>query len=351
MYKVMTMAEMAGFIEKVVGSQTVYGVVEKDGRHAWNRITDHRELVLDYQFTISSPKKYFLPPTEKLIKFSMTAPEVKAVNESEDRVLFGMHACDIYATAMLDGAFEDTNRDENYLEKRKKAVLIGVSCRPDPDCFCNRMGVDAAVFDEGKIKNKKALFDLFITNIVHKYVVTVGTPRGEEFLKKYAKFSETAPKDLEQMKVVGKKRAESFANNLKLDVEQLPKLLAKTYESPVWSEYADRCFSCGTCNLVCPTCYCFNVTENVNLNMKDGTREREWDSCMLPQFAEVAGGENFREHSAERLRHRLMRKGLYIKEKFNLSGCVGCGRCYRNCTADISITEMYNRLKEVSENE
>lgn len=353
MQKIMTRAEMQGFVEKLLASHAVYGVTEKDSKYAWDRIKAYKELVLDYNTTISSPKKYFLPPTETLLKFSMAAGDPKpcAVNEAESRVLFGMHACDVCATGLLDTAFEDTNRDLNYTEKRKKAVIIGVSCTPDPDCFCNRMGVDEKVFDSKAIASKKAMFDLFIVNLVHKYLVIVGTEAGEELLKKNAKCSDATPQDLENKAVIDRKRAESFTNNFKLNCEQLPKLLAKTYESPVWSEYADRCFACGTCNLVCPTCYCFNITEEVGLNLKEGARAREWDSCMLPQFAEVAGGENFREHVSQRLRHRLLRKGMYIKEKFNMTGCVGCGRCYRNCTADISITEMYNRLKEVSENE
>jgi len=352
MHKAMTGAEVALFAENLVKNNVVYGVVAKNKQYAWDRILDHKDLVLDYPTTISSPKKYFLPPTETLIKFKLAAdPAPEFVNYSQEAILFGMHACDLYATSMLDHAFEDTNKDPNYLEKRKKAILIGVSCMPDPDCFCNKMGVDEAVHDEEKVSKKQALYDIFFKNIGHKYLVSIGTKRGEELLVKYAKPAEATKEELEQLKVVEKKRVESFTNDMQLNVEQLTKLLPKTHKSPVWKENADRCFACGTCNLVCPTCYCFNITENVKLNLAEGSRDREWDSCMLPQFAEVAGGENFREHVADRLRHRLMRKGLYIKEKFNISGCTGCGRCYRNCTAGISIVKMFNRLKEVSENE
>ncbi len=352
MHKAMTRAEVALFAENLVKTNVVYGVVAKDKQFAWDRISDHKEMVLDYPTTISSPKKYFLPPTETLIEFKLAAnPDPKFVNHSQEAILFGMHACDLYATNMLDHAFEDTNKDPNYLEKRKKAILIGVSCMPDPDCFCNKMGVDEEVHNEAKVSKKEALYDIFFKNIGHKYLVSVGTKRGEELLAKYAKPAEATKDELEQLKVVEKKRVESFTNDLKSDVDQLTKLMPKTYNSSVWKEYADKCFACGTCNLVCPTCYCFNITEKVELNLKEGSRDRSWDSCMLPQFAEVAGGENFREHVAERLRHRLMRKGLYIKEKFDKSGCTGCARCYRNCTADISIVEMFNRLKEVTENE
>ena len=58
MYKAMTRAELAVFAEKLVKGNTVYGVVAKDGQFAWDSIHDHKELVLDYPTTISSPKKY-----------------------------------------------------------------------------------------------------------------------------------------------------------------------------------------------------------------------------------------------------------------------------------------------------
>ena len=60
---------------------------------------------------------------------------------------------------------------------------------------------------------------------------------------------------------------------------------------------------------------------------------------MLVEFAEVAGGENFRHARASRLRHRLMKKGAYMWEKYDGPGCVGCGRCIAWCPTGIDITE------------
>jgi len=85
---------------------------------------------------------------------------------------------------------------------------------------------------------------------------------------------------------------------------------------------ARRCFSCGTCTNVCPTCYCFDVFDNLNVDTVSGKRERVWDSCQLKVFSEVAGGENFREHRSNRLRHRMFRKGKYIFERTGRLGCV-----------------------------
>ena len=76
--------------------------------------------------------------------------------------------------------------------------------------------------------------------------------------------------------------------------QDLPDLLARSYEHPIWSERAAQCFSCGSCTMVCPTCYCFDVQDEVAWDLQQGERVRTWDACLLHDFAEVAGGHNFR---------------------------------------------------------
>jgi ferredoxin len=82
----------------------------------------------------------------------------------------------------------------------------------------------------------------------------------------------------------------------------------------------------------------------LNLDATSGVRRRSWDSCQLKVFAEVAGGENFREHRASRNRHRVFRKGKYILARTGETGCVGCGRCSRHCVANISILETFQQV-------
>jgi len=73
---------------------------------------------------------------------------------------------------------------------------------------------------------------------------------------------------------------------------------------------------------------------------------RTWDGCQLKTFAVVAGAHNFRSKTASRLRHRIYRKGKWVKEREGIPGCVGCARCDRACTAKISSVEIYNQLAE-----
>ena len=78
--------------------------------------------------------------------------------------------------------------------------------------------------------------------------------------------------------------------------------------------------------------------------MQDGERSRVWDSCQLHEFALVAGGHNFRDSKASRVRHRFMRKGKYIQQVHGLNGCTGCGRCERACLVGITIPTTLNAL-------
>ena len=95
---------------------------------------------------------------------------------------------------------------------------------------------------------------------------------------------------------------------------------------------------------VCPTCFCFDVQDKLNIDAASGDRQRRWDSCQLKVFAEVASGENFREHRASRTRHRMFRKGKYIFDRTGRTGCVGCGRCIYHCVANISILEAFLQI-------
>ena len=74
-----------------------------------------------------------------------------------------------------------------------------------------------------------------------------------------------------------------------------------------------------------------------------GVRYRTVDGCMLQDFAEVAGGHNFRAEPAGRQRHRIKRKFEYLPNRFHGgSFCVGCGRCGRQCTVAIDIYDIVN---------
>jgi len=135
-----------------------------------------------------------------------------------------------------------------------------------------------------------------------------------------------------------------FPYRLDFDVSELPSLLASSYRSDLWEKLGERCLGCSSCTMVCPTCTCFDVRDDVDFSLTSGQRCRVWDSCQLTMFATVAGGHNFRSQRAARVRHRFLRKGKYQREAYGLSGCVGCGRCAQACLVHITPVDTFNAL-------
>ncbi len=145
-------------------------------------------------------------------------------------------------------------------------------------------------------------------------------------------------------------KLKNFKVHLNADYKELNKIFGTSYSSKVWQDVGKRCVSCGNCTAVCPTCYCFDIYDEVKLDMSGGERRRVWDSCQLDEFAMVAGGENFRKERSSRQRHRYYRKFDYPVKKYSKFFCVGCGRCTRTCMADISLIETVNELAKEHKN-
>ncbi|MDO9210602.1 MAG: 4Fe-4S dicluster domain-containing protein [Deltaproteobacteria bacterium] len=329
------------FIEKLMPAMEVVGVREKvEGKYEFALLESPSQLCLDYDVTLLSPKKYFLPPRETLLKFRTgKTVSCEAVLASKPLAIIGVHPYDLKAIAQLDRIFADANSDEHYRKKRQDAVIIGSDIRrSSPYAFCKSM--NSATVQEG--------FDLFLTDIGEGYVVAVGTQKGQDLLAQWATSRAATKEEVAKRSEIQEKIPYLFSlNTLTTPYDELPRLLTDHAASKLFDELAEKCFSCGSCNLVCPTCYCFDVQDEMALNLSEGERFRLWDGCLLEGFAQVATGENFREDRAERIRHRIFRKGKYIYEKYGEHGCVGCGRCASACLPDIANpVEIFNRLKE-----
>jgi len=176
------------------------------------------------------------------------------------------------------------------------------------------------------------------------YAIDIGTEKGAKLLEGVEGLKDASDEDYQRLNQTLSEKWPRFPYKLDFDAGDLAPLMSQSYDSPLWDQLAGICLACGQCTLVCPTCFCFNVYDEMALNLKDGERWRRWDSCQLDEFARVAGGENFREQQAARLRHRFMRKGRYLQEKYGELGCTGCGRCARSCLVDISPVDVFNDL-------
>jgi ferredoxin len=328
------------FVDAIVAAgRKVVGVVAKNDRFAFDTLQSAKDLRLDYDVTILSPKKYVLPQVEPLMTFQVGGA-AQSTTECEPMILLGVHPYDLIALNQIDELFSQGQYDKHYMDRRKGLTIIACDvARPSKNVFASSM--ETAVVDKG--------YDILITDIGDAYLLDVATENGHALMT-YAKDAVAASEsDIEKRKAI-QTANKTGLNKHKLECKPsyLPRLLEKGYNHPVFEEKAKLCFSCGSCNQVCPTCYCFDVQDQVNWDLKTGTRVRCWDGCLLENFATVAGNHNFRKDRTARFRHRLFRKAKYVPEKINGQiACVGCGRCVTACVADIANpVTVYNRLME-----
>lgn len=318
--------DFEAFVDTLLqGDAEVDGVVRKESQFAYEKLESADDLCLDYDETILPPKKFFFPVEEALLSFKTNDPSsYKEVREVQKRVLIGVHPGDLAAIALLDKAFSEGQSDVHYLEKRENTTIIGMY----PTVPFKYRFSSAMVRDE-----YYQAADLMLADIGDSYGIEVVTDKGRALIEKS---SATAGSDGLAKKIEKSKTAVADNKNLSISRDELPGFLEGKEDHDVFMNRADKCFSCGSCLFVCPTCYCFEVYDEVEISLQEGQRKRRWDGCMIQDFAEVAGGHNFREESANRMRHRIFRKGKYLLERFELPGCVGCGRCARACVADIA---------------
>lgn len=303
------------------------------------------EIAWQYDVTYNSPKRFFLPPRETLITFDVAACEAEAIHTHEPQLIFGVHPYDLKAVNQLDQLMGEPIPDQHYMARREATVIFTLEpCRIARSAFWG--SVNAGRVEHG--------FDLHWTRISPAaFVVQVGSPLGEELLLAGGPLQQATAAEREAARRAHARiAAASQREGLKYPWQETSKILHRAWDSPLWQHRARHCFSCGTCNLVCPTCYCFDMKEDLDNTLKKGERYRTWDGCMMDAFSRVAGNHNFRPHTLERFRHRYYRKGKYIYDMIGELGCVGCGRCVNACTSGIADPRsVFNELWEAEQHE
>ncbi len=335
--KKLDQAALDSWVDSLVAKHKVYGVQAAGDRFAFRPLAHAADLRLDYDVTMLPPKKYFLPQTEELVTFKRSGG-YESVLDSEPFVLLGVHPYDMVAINQMDTIFSSDNYDVHYMTRRDNATIVACDVQnASPDVFAGCMG--SATVKEG--------FDVLLTKVGDAWLADTRTDKGEALLNG-VNAPAAADSDIAAREKVWAENNEGLQKHkFNCAPSDIPGLLEKGYDHPVWAERAELCFSCGTCTSVCPTCYCFDVRDDVDWDMESGRRTRTWDSCQLTGFATVAGGHNFRPDPAERYRHRYYRKGKYVADKIGQIACVGCGRCITGCVAKIANpVEVYNRLLE-----
>jgi sulfhydrogenase subunit beta (sulfur reductase) len=319
------------FIDFLTAKGKVFAPHRKgENSYSYQEVADASKVVFDYPRTIQPLKKYFLPANETLLTFNLETNDFQQQPLAEEKqIFFAIHSYEMQAITRLDFSFERGNPESNYLTRRENTLFIGISFTPDNWHFSKSVGIEI---------EKVEGFCLFFEPVENGFLVFEVDEDGKELLSEFGSgFLVDDPLDIEI-------KEKSFQAKIRYHHNRIPSVFEHVYNSKVWSDVAQKCLGCGTCNLLCPTCYCFDVRDEVSLNIKEGKRERFWDGCMLNTFAQVAGGENFRPNLDSRTRHRLYRKFKYITQSSGELHCVGCGRCSCYCPAGIDLVAILNAL-------
>lgn len=300
-----------------------------------------RDLEVDYSVTVHSAKKYFFPHKQQLAAYTLEDTvwhkEVKP-EETVHTVFFGMHPCDINALnrldrILLDGAYPDLF----YAARRRNTFIVGVGCKPQPHCFCRSMGCDTVLHG----------CDLFLTDLGEDYFCEIRSGIAFEVMQGLSSKEADSSSHAKYVRI-SEERKNGFSCHV--ETTDLTRILDMEFQAEVWQDWGKRCLSCGTCASVCPTCYCYGTEHTIGLNLKEAAKEKKLYSCNIVDFAEVAGGHNFRPSSDIRLKYRYYHKHRGFVEAFEESLCVGCGRCGISCLAGITVPDVISSVrKEVSE--
>ncbi|GAB4490268.1 MAG: 4Fe-4S dicluster domain-containing protein [Thermodesulfovibrionales bacterium] len=330
-------AELRKLFDILAADNPVVGPIEKgkdkDGRgiYFFDRVSDFDSLRLDYTTTRLPAKRFFMPFHETMATYRMCGQSwEKSVDFNIEKpfVLFGLHACDINALNRLDKVLiEGVYPMPYYAAKRKNMFIIGIDCAPQPACFCRSMGADTALHG----------FDLFLTDLGDRYFIEILSDTAYNLLKQI-RTSEPVEEDHVLYMQKGSEKNRRFTTHV--DTTDLMKILDMEFQSDVWKKWGDKCLSCGTCANACPTCYCYGIEETVSLDLSSAMKVKRLYSCNLVDFAEVAGGHNFRPESHIRLKYRYYHKHRGFVEAYEEPLCVGCGRCGESCLAGITVPEV-----------
>ena len=335
--KKLTKEGLNELVDALIAEQTVIGPKAKGDRFDFEQLTSSAELRLDYDVSLQPPKKCFQPPVETLLTFEVEGG-YKSVYDDKKFVLLGIHPYDMVALNQMDKIWSQDNTDSHYMTRRNNATVVCCDVqKASKNCFAGVMGT--AVCKEG--------WDVLLTFVGNGYLAEAATDKGKKLLAKAKAAADATDLDLQKREQIWQANNKNLRKHeLKCDPSYLPKLLDRAYDHPVWEEKAKTCFACGSCTQVCPTCYCFNVQDDINWDLKTGQRRRAWDGCVLDGFTKVAPDHEFRKDRYQRLRHRIYRKGKYVPGKIGGQiACVGCGRCVAACLPDIANPiNVYNRL-------
>ena len=334
--KVFTKEEWLGALETLRESYKLLGPVKDGDFHTFMPLDGNKKPDFDYGNSRLSPKSVVYPESERMFEYSLDETEEDAhiVKESpkdySPRAVVGIRPCDTHAFQIVKRNFDNPEYPDPWWTGHFEATtLVGLGCNaPCSTCFCTQVGGDPF--------NEKGL-DVLLFDLGDRFLAKGITKKGDALLEKTAG---NAPDKATLAAAEALKQPARDKITVKISTDQLKdKVTNELFDAPFWEEVAFACLNCGTCTYLCPTCWCFDIQDEVQ--GKQGDRIRNWDSCMFPLFSLHGSGHNPRDNKFQRVRQRFMHKLKYYVDKYqNGVQCSGCGRCVRYCPVNIDIRKV-----------
>jgi ferredoxin len=344
-HKFISLGDVPAWLAELAAGRTVYAP-RREGQAVVYRPFKAGDALEFVQRPTESVKHVIFPRCEGVFSFRKEGdPEnpdnrkltLAAAEEPGPAVVFGALSCDARGFFAFDPVYDGcgTNgaaKDVYYLKRRENTALIVRTCKTAlSTCFCHWTGGGPASAQGA---------DALATEVDKGFLIQAVTEKGGALLES-AKFS---PATDDQIKSAAAAVASMEPGPALADA---PAALRALFDNKdFWLAQSAGCLSCGACTYLCPTCYCFNLTDESNGIA--GTRLRTWDTCMSVLFTLEASGHNPRQGKAARLKNRIGHKySYYPKIHGGRFACSGCGRCIKSCPSSVDIRRIVlNAIKE-----
>lgn len=329
--------EIKAFIDFMIeDAYKVIGTKKKGIEFVFDELTKAEDFTTDYLPTILPLKKYFMPPKEILFDYEKKQQTMDITTPKHNgwTVYIGLRECDLTSLRFLDEMMLTKEADYYYQQRREQSMFFVFDCQHplDDHCFCYMLHEKDTTIADAVFYSLEEGYALDLRSEESK--ILFGKFLQQHFLEEEDVVVEQRPLAEEPLAL---KKAEAFSDMKRVEA--------------VCQVEANNCFSCGTCTAVCPTCYCFSISDEDNINAEFGQRVRTWDGCMLEDFSLVAGGHRLVSVGVERAIHRFNRKYKNAYKSHKAFICVGCGRCTRTCPAGNSMKDMTIKILEADNHE
>ena len=329
-------------LESLRKSMRLIAPLQEKGFHAFQELAPGQAPELAFQNSRLSPKSLVFPQSETMLTYSLDKDNPEhdimkvAPKDYGPRAVIGIRPCDAKALALVKMNFDtDRYKDPYWLNLYNATTFVGLACdSPCSTCFCTTAGC-GPYHQEG--------LDVLLVDRTDDYLAKPLTGKGAQWLAAAGFNTGTdGTEAIDQARQAAEARIASTVETGNLRGADTMAL----YNADIWADVSFACINCGTCTFTCPTCWCFDIQDEVYRTK--GARMRNWDSCMFPIFTVHTTGHNPRDTKLHRVRQRFMHKLRYFVDKYDQGiMCVGCGRCVRQCPVNIDIRRVSTLMNRV----